>query len=94
MPPHSMQSIWRLIGTAVLLVRLVEQRPVRGGPPGAQEREEVEPVAALVEVEVGDEHRGFVTRRLHEHPPVRIADERAAVERDRAFGADAVRAPP
>ena len=46
-----------------------------------------EPVAAGVEVEVGDQHRGFVVRRLHENPSVRIADERRAVERQRALHA-------
>ena len=55
-----------------------------------QEREQVEPVAALVEVEVGDEHRRLVPRRLHEDPAVGVGDERRAVERERPLGADAV----
>ena len=91
-PPHSMQSMRSLIGHA---------RPPRKrfgsvstsyslGPPGREEREQLEPVAALVEIEVGDEHRGLGARRLHEHAAVRIADERRAVERHRALGADAV----
>ena len=38
------------------------QRAVGVGPPGAEEREELEPVAALIEVEVGDEHRRLPSR--------------------------------
>ena len=56
-----------------------------------EEREQGEPVAPLVEIEIGDEHRGLVARCLHQHAPVRVADERRAVERDRPLGADAVR---
>jgi hypothetical protein len=39
---------------------------------GAQEREQLEPVAALVEVEVGDQHGRLVARGLHELAPVRV----------------------
>jgi len=42
--------------------------PVLVGAAGGQEREQLEPVAPGVEVEVGDQHRGLVTRGLHEHP--------------------------
>ena len=45
---------------------------------------------ALVEVEVGDDHGRLVARRLHELAPVRIADERGAVEAQRRLAADAV----
>ena len=60
------------------------------GRAGPEEREEREPVAAGVEIEVGDEHRGLVAWRLHEHPAVRVADERRAVEAQRRLVADAV----
>ena len=68
------------------------QRAVGVGPARREEREERQPVAALVEVEIGDEHGGLVARRLHEHAPVGVADERGAVERQRRLGADAVTA--
>ena len=56
------------------------ERAVRVGAAGRQEGEELEPVAALREVEVGDEHRGFVARRLDEDPAVGVGDEGGAVE--------------
>ena len=58
--------------------RAVGVRAARG-----QEREQRQPVAALVEVEVGDQHGGLVARRLHELAPVGVGDERGAVEGQR-----------
>src|SRR5919197_1449654 len=68
---------------AVRVVRIegTGQRTVRVGASGPQQREEIQPVAALGEIQVGDEHAGLVTRSLHEHSPVRVGDERRAVER-------------
>ena len=54
-------------GAPLGTVRLGE-RAVGVGPPGREEREELEPVAALIEIEIGDEHRGLVARRLHAAP--------------------------
>ena len=53
-------------------------RPV--GTAGPQEREEVEPVPPLREIEVGHQDAGLVARSLYEDPAVGVGDERAAVE--------------
>ena len=41
----------------------------------AQKREQLQPVPALVEIEVGHQHRRLIARGLHELAPVRVADE-------------------
>src|ERR1700722_1436002 len=71
------------------MARLTEHA-VRVGPTGGEKGKERQPVASLVEIEIGNEARGPITRRLDEHATVRIADERRAVKRDRALGTDAV----
>src|SRR5580704_5034725 len=68
----------------------VGQRAIGIRAPSAQEGKQLEPVAALVEVEVGDEHSWLVARCLHEHASVGIADEGGPVEAQRRLLADAV----
>lgn len=46
------------LGVATARLGRVGERPVGVGTPSGQEREEFEPVPALVEVEVRDEHGG------------------------------------
>ncbi len=48
------------------------QHAVGVGPARGEEREQLEPVAALIEVEVGDEHGGLVARGLDEDPSVGV----------------------
>ena len=68
----------------------IHQRGVRVRAAGLQEREQLQPVAALVEVEVGDEDGGLVARGLDEDAAVGVGDERGAVEGERRLVADAV----
>ena len=48
------------------------ERLVGVGPARRQEREQLQPVAALVEVQVGDQDRRAVARRLDQHAPVGV----------------------
>jgi hypothetical protein len=53
---------------------------VRVGAARVQEREEGQPVRALVQVERGHQYGVALARRLGEDPAVRVGDERRAVE--------------
>ena len=55
---------------------IAHQAVVELRPPRVEQREELEPVAPLVEVEIRDEHGGAVARRLDQHPSVGVRDER------------------
>ena len=72
------------------LIRHGQASVVGVRPAGGEEREELQPVAPLVEVEVGHQHRRLVAWRLHEDATVRVGDERRAVEGERRLVADAV----
>ena len=61
-----------------------------GSAAGAQEREQLQPVAALIEVEVGHQHSRPVAGRLDQDAAVRIGDERQAVEPKRRLVTDPV----
>ena len=89
-PPSRRSRRWRRAATSCPWRRGCTSRPSEPSRRGqravgvraarGQEREERQPVAALVEVEVGHEHGGLVARRLHELAPVGVGDERGAVE--------------
>src|SRR3954451_8918273 len=66
------------------------QRGVRVRAPGADEGEQLEPVAALVQVQVGDDHGGLGAWRDDQLAPVRVGDERGAIEGERRLLADAI----
>ena len=75
-PPGAGRRRSRLSLATVLGAHRGGQGGIRVGAAGREEREQLEPVAALREVEVGDEHRRLVARGLHEDAAVRVGDER------------------
>ena len=58
------------VGTA--RVDRIGQRPIGLGAARQQEREELQPVSALVEVEIGDQYGFVVARRLNQDAAVRV----------------------
>ena len=63
-----------------LILQTFHKSTVSFWSPSAQEREQLEPISALVEVEVGHQHGGLVARRLDQHPAVGVGDEARSVE--------------
>ena len=74
----------------VLVPHRMGEGGVGVGPAGREEREQLEPVTTLGQVEVGHEGGRLVARRLYEHPAVGVGDERGAVEGDEPLRAVAV----